>query len=187
MRYSPVQKNGGQLTLTVIFLLVLAVAMFSFPSALSIEGVTVPPIIFYGLGLISSIAAIYVFLRYGMTKLEYVIRKRDDGYGGEIMERAFGEDVPFDFVVYKAMGTRRASMECVLALSDFVEAVPLKKGERTKKDVLAAYKKEGFSYYDYTLTYLSKESVELIFADGEKFVGIIIESSNPVAEYFLGK
>ena len=187
MNYTTVQKNGGLLTAVVAGLFALAVIFCSVQPALTILGKTVPPVIFFGIGLILSITAIYLILRYRMTQFEYVIKKRDDGYSGEIMERAFGDNAPLDFVVYKAMRTRLASMECVLALSDFVEAVPLERGVRTKRDVLRAYEKEGFSYYDYTLTFLAKKTVELVFADGEKFVGIIIEADNPVADFFVDK
>ena len=186
MRFSPEQKNTKLLTAVIIVILVLSVISYSIPSALAVEGVTVPPIIFVGMGLIGFIASIFLFLRYGMTKFEYVLKPRDDAYPGEAVE--FSSDAagnaPLDFVVYKAMGTRHSSMECVLPIGDLIEAIPLKRGERSKKDVARAYSKENFTFYDYTLTFMPDETLELVFADGNKSVGIIIENDNPVADYF---
>ena len=185
MSYSPKQKNPKGLTAAVVSLFAIAVILYSVPSALAIKGINVPPIIFMGIGLIIFVAAIYLILRFCMTKFEYVIKERDDGYGGEVMARAFGDDAPLDFVVYKAMGTRQAAMECVLALSDFVEAIPL--GEEGVKlgDVTKAYKNDGFAYFDYTLTFRAKKNLMLIFANGDGFVGIVIESDNVIADYFV--
>lgn len=189
MVFSPKQKNGGVLTVVIIAIIALSVILYCMPSVLIENGITAPPIWFVFSGLIGFIAAIYLFLRYSMTKFEYVIKPRDESRWGEapvFVSDASDGTAPLDFVVYKAMGTRQAAMECVLPLSDLIEAVPLKKGERTKNDVMRAYKSEakgGFIYYDYTLTFFPKETLELVFADGDKIVGIIIEDSNPVAEY----
>ena len=186
MRFSPSQKHVSLLITVYVILFIAGSAAYFFPTILASLGRTVPPFPFTCGAVICFIALIFLFLRYRMTGFEYVIRPRDDGYvpAGAEAEYASDGSAPLDFVVYKSMGARQGAMECVLSIGDFRELIELKKGERTKTDVMKAFCSDGFTYYDYTLTFLPTEAVELIFADGEKFVGIIIEDGNEIADYF---
>ena len=184
MRFVPTQKHGPRLVAACVLLLLIGTAAYSAPIVFASLGKSVPPFPFTCVAVMCFIALIFLFLRYRATVFEYVICPRDDGYVPADAEFAYEDGTPLDFVVYKSIGARQGAMECRLSVSDFREAVPLKKGGRTKRDVLKAFADEGFTYYDYTLTFLPEETIELVFADGQKYVGIIIEDNNEIADYF---
>ena len=184
MKFVPEQKNGSKLNFTCALILLIGCVLFFVPSVLSALEIKFPAYPFTFTSVILFIAFMFLFIRYRMTSFEYIIKPRDDGFCSADAVYASDGSAPLDFVVYKSIGARQGAMECVLSVADFMEAIPLRKGERSKADVMKAFSKEGFTYYDYTLTFMSREKLELIFLDGQKYVGIIIEDDNPIAEYF---
>lgn len=187
MRFSPTQKHGALLNTVCISVFTLGVLSYLFPAFMSALGKPVPPIYFMGFAVMCFITFLFLIMRYRMTVFEYVIKRRSDdsAYGAETVPVGeVGDASPFDFVVYKAIGARAGAMECVLSLGDFVEAIPLVKGGESRSSVMKKYEKSKFSYYDYTLTFLPHDTLELIFEDGAGYVGIIIEDGNCIAEYF---
>ena len=184
MRFVPEQKHGLLLNTVCFLLLLVGSAAFFFPSILLMFDITVPAFPFTCGGVLCFISFIFLLIRYRMTSFEYVIKPRDDVYVQAETVYASEGTAPLDFVVYKSAGARQGAMECVLSIADFMEAIPLEKGGRTKTDVMKAFAKEGFTYYDYTLTFMPESTIELIFADGQKYVGIIIEDGNDIADYF---
>ena len=76
-------------------------------------------------------------------------------------------------------------MECVLGMSDLVDVVPLSKDGESKKSVKNKYSLDGFVFYDYTLTLGLLDPLELIFVDGNRYVGVIIEPDEQFRDYFM--
>ncbi len=185
MRFSPTQKHGALLNTVCISVFALGVLSYAFPAFMSALDKPVPPIYFTGFAVMCFITFLFLVLRYRMTVFEYVIKRRtDDSPLGVQTVHVDSGTSPLDFVVYKAIGARAGAMECVLSLGDLVEAIPLRKGGESKSSVMKKYSSGKFSYYDYTLTFLSTDTLELIFEDGAGYVGIIIEDGNNIAEYF---
>lgn len=187
MRFSPTQKHGALLNTVCVSVFTVGVLSYLFPAFMSALDKPVPPIYFTGFAVMCFITFLFLIMRYRMTVFEYVIKRRtdDSAYGVQTVPVDCGDSSSaFDFVVYKAIGARAGAMECVLSLGDFVEAISLKKGGESKSSVMKKYEKGKFSYYDYTLTFLPQDTLELIFEDGAGYVGVIIEDGNNIAEYF---
>jgi len=186
MRFSPTQKNPTKLNAALVAAFVIGTLLYVLSSALP-SGFPVPRFVFAALGVCCFVAGIFLLLRYRMTNFDYILRPRSDEPVENLPLASDGFPMPeeLDLVVYKGMGSRPAAMECVLSLGDLV-AVCRVGGEYTKKSAVAAkYQKDGFVFYDYTLTFLPSESVEAVFIDGSRYVGVILESGNEIADYLL--
>lgn len=190
MRFSPTQKHGALLNTVCISVFTLGVLSYLFPAFMSALGKPVPPIYFTGFAVMCFITFLFLILRYRMTVFEYVIKRRgdDSAYGAETVLTGECSSASLDFVVYKSVGARPGAMECVLSVDDLFDVIPLRidgKDGVSKSSVRKQYASHKFSYYDYTITFRPKNDfIELIFEDGDGYVGIIIEDGNNIAEYF---
>ncbi len=201
MRCVPEQKNP-QVTLVFAALLVFGGVTYMLPYICRANEVTISAFPFTMLSLAAIVAAVYMLIRYRMTSYKYIIRLRDDAGIGEeaglVSVMAGSLDITscrrevLDFCVYRAQGTRLESLECLLSLGDLVEATPvIRRGKSTtkiptKNEVRQKYEKHGdFVFYDYTLTFSLTEALELVFIDGNRYVGIIIEADERMQSYLL--
>ena len=196
MRCTPTQKNTR---VSWIFAALLAVGSIAYavPVVSGAYGVTVMPLPFTLVTFLCVIGAVFVLVRYRMMTMVYLIRPRSD-IDENGMEAAFaGEhDVTgirpeyLDFIVIKGQGSRPGAMECVMSLADLCAVYRVtKKGENgtlTRSEVREKYAHDGFVFYDYTVTLGREEALELVFIDGNRYCGIIIEPDEPMARYLTG-
>ncbi len=200
MKFSPTQNNP-RVAHIFAALLIFGGITYAIPIVCDANGVNVAPLPFTVLTLVSVVAAIFIMIKYRMTSYTYVVRLKDDVSSGVEAgleaEYTSGLDIRrvspelLDFCVYKASGSRLAAMECLLSLSDLVYAAEVYKkggdGRETRADVREKYGKfEKFTLYDYTLTMGLDPALELVFVDGNSYIGIIIEPDDLMREYLLG-
>lgn len=198
MRCVPEQKNRKTLYSLIFALWIGGVILYAVPDVCAKNGVSTPVWLFEFLAVAAIIAGVFLLIRYGMTHFTYVIRPRSDAsdLGETGREMAFAgasaADVTMirpeflDFIVTKAQGARDGAMECVLGLGDLAAVYPVKKrgnGGMTPKQVREKYAADGFVFYDYTVTFLLRDALELVFADGSRYVGVILEPDAVMARY----
>ncbi len=192
-----VPKQQNERGVNLIFGAALAVGgvCYAVPIFAERAGVAVWTLPFSVATFFCLIAAVFVLVRYRMTGFRYSIVMKDerdsaldpclvtvDG-GGDI--RRFPAEY-LDFIVRKRQGARAEVMECVLGMSDLVEVIPLSKGGESKKSVREKYRADGFVFYDYTLTLGVRDVLELVFVDGNRYVGVIIEPSDEFSAFLMG-
>ncbi len=193
MRCNPTQRNRRLVIVLIVLLLILGAVAFSVPTVAETVGFTTVPAVFTGLSVVLVCAAVFFVVRYLLTGFVYQIRPREDlmGYAEEEWARTgdLGVLSPrhLDLVVSKSQGSRPPVTECVLGLDSLLEAVPIRrKGGTTKADVRSRYAKDSFVFYDYTLTFLWNEALELVFRDGGETVGVILEPDAAMTAYLRG-
>ncbi len=191
MRCVPIQQNKNIIFIFAALLLLGGIS-YALPIACDAYGIELISFPFGVVTLFSLSGAVYVLIRYRMMGFVYIIRPRSDIEENGMETAAVGRgDICnvrrefLDFVVIKTKGIRPGVMECVMSLGDLFEVVPLYKGGATKKDVRQKYIADGFVFYDYTLTLGIKSALELVFDDGNRYVGVIIEPDNIMREYFM--
>lgn len=197
MKFSPTQSNP-RVTYIFASLLIFGGITYAVPIICEAHEISIYSLPFTLCTLAAVVAAIYLMIRYRMTSFTYVIRLKDDTAAGEEegLEKAYASDSGIygfspdmlDFCVFKASGSRLAAMECLLSLSDlvFVSDVYRKGGDGklTREDIRQKYIQRGdFTFYDYTLTLGLDPALELVFIDGTKYVGIIIEPNEEMRGY----
>lgn len=199
MRYIPEPKNLRLVNSIMAVLLVFGGVCYAIPIISEARGVTVIPWLFTMLTLVSVVAALFFLIRYRMTGFTYLIRPRSDVPDDNMeMETVFvgSPDITqvrpewLDIVVLKSQGNKPGVMECVLSLGDLVAVIPVSgkagEGRMTIKDVRDKYREKdptGFVFYDYTLSFQLDEALELIFIDGNRYIGIILEVDGEMKNY----
>ena len=182
MNYSPKQENRHVSTI-VISLIATGIIVYLLPNFAEIRAVfcQIPAMIFL-------VAAVFFLVRYQTTSFIYTIRLRSRLHDNTETDAALAEashDITrvdpkyLDFIVSKKQGSRDANMECVLGLSDLIEAWEISPESEHQK-ISAAMTKARAEYgtvdlYDYTVTLGLKNSLLLLFRDGEKHAAIRIE------------
>lgn len=199
MKFSPTQNNP-RVSWIFAALIVFGGITYAIPIVCEANKIYIAPLPFTALTLVSVVAALFVLIKYKMTSFTYVVRLRDDvaDGDGDGLEKAYSayEDITrlspdlLDFCVFKASGSRLAAMECLMSLSDLVSVTEVYRsggdGRLTRADVRAKYAKhDNFVYYDYTLTLGLDPALELVFIDGQRYIGIIIEPDEVMRAYFL--
>lgn len=178
-------------TAIIAALLITGGITYAVPIVCETNGVKIVPWPFTFATLFTVVAAVFFLLRYTMTNFVYEIRPRTDidsggletAYAGELNISRLNPEM-LDFAVYKSQGAKPGILECLMGLNDLVKVIPLKDGT-TKKTVRDQYAKDGFTFFDYTLTLSCPDALELIFIDGNKYTGIIIEPDEAMREYLL--
>lgn len=200
MRYIPEPKNLRSVSIIMACLLVFGGVCYAIPIVCEAQSVPVSmPWLFTLLTLISVVAALFFLIRYRMTGFTYLIRPRTD-IPDNGMETVFvgSPDVTqirpewLDLVVLKSQGNKPGVMECVMSLGDLAAVIPVScraGGEKmTIKQVRDKYREDdptGFIFYDYTLSFQFEEALELIFIDGNRYVGIILEVDGAMKHYLM--
>ena len=196
MRCTPIQKNP-RISLIFALLLIVGGIAYAVPVVSAAYGISVMAIPFTFTAFVCVIAAIFVLVRYRMMTMVYLIRPRSDiDENGMETAMAGALDVTkirpeyLDFIVIKGQGARPGAMECVMSLNDLISVYRVsKKGENgtlTRAAVREKYIRDGFVFYDYTVTLGLEEALELVFIDGNRCCGIIIEPDEAMARYLLG-
>ena len=195
MRCTPVQKNPRISWIFAALLIVGGIA-YGVPVVCEANGVDVAAIPFTFTAFLCVIAAIFVLVRYRMMTMVYLIRPRADidengmetAFAGELDVTAIRPEY-LDFIVIKGQGSRPGAMECMMSLSDLVSVYRVTKkggnGTVTHSEVRGKYIRDGFVFYDYTVTLGLEEALELVFIDGNRYCGIIIEPDEPLARYLM--
>lgn len=195
MRCTPVQKNAG-IGLIFAALLIVGGIAYGIPVVCAARGISVMALPFAFTTFVCVIAAVFVLVRYRMMTMVYLIRPRSD-IGENGMETAYAGalDVTkirpeyLDFIVIKGQGSRPGAMECVMSLGDLAAVYRVTKsgadGTMTRRAVREKYIHDGFVFYDYTVTLGLEEALELVFVDGNRYCGVIIEADEPMARYLL--
>ena len=200
MRCIPEQKNK-RVGLIIAALLILGGISYAIPVSVRANGGSIIAMPFDVVTFASVIAAVFVLIRYKMTSFEYSVRLRSDVPTEFGMETALAgaADISsvrpefLDFVVSKSQGSRPGNMECVLSMGDLVLAAEISRSGRNprslpkKDDVRRKYADGGFVFYDYTMTLGLEEALELVFVDGNRYVGVIIEPDDLMKDYFMKK
>lgn len=190
MQYSPEQKNSRTVHLIIALSLLFGAVSYAVPIVCNARGIRYMPWLFSLLTLASVVTALYFLVRYKMTGFIYTIRPRSEIETDPTLETAFagGGDLTrmpadwLDFVVMKSQGSRIPVTECVLSMGDLIEIVPVmhdSKAGTSPADVAKKYRERAvsdFVFYDYTLSFRWENALELVFIDGQKYVGIIIEA-----------
>ncbi|MBQ8187826.1 MAG: hypothetical protein IJX93_04570 [Clostridia bacterium] len=193
MRCTPTQKNPRVSWIFAALLIVGGIA-YGIPVVCEARGISVMPIPFTFTAFLCVIAAVFVLVRYRMVTMVYLIRPRSD-VGENGMETAFAGDFDIsrmppehlDFIVIKGQGSRPGAMECMLSLGDLAAVYRVTKsggnGTVTRQAVREKYLADGFVFYDYTLTLGLTEALELVFIDGNRYCGVIIEADEVMTRY----
>lgn len=196
MKYVPQQKNT-RVNMIIAAILVAGAIVYAVPPIAKANGISVINLPFDVLVFALIIAAVFIIVRYKMTAFEYSIRPRssiESEIGAEEVFVSSADLTRFpkdrlDFVVNKTQGTRE-NMECVMSLGDLVSADEISlRGKNpdslpTKDDIRKKYAADGFVFYDYTVTLGLECALELVFVDGNRYAGVIIEADDEMKEYF---
>ena len=203
MRCTPKQQNQ-RVNLIIAVLLVCGAVFYAIPPLAEQSGIDVIRLPFNIVTFAAVISAVFVIVRYKMTSFTYVVKMRSDIPDDIDAELAFAGGAAdigisgvrpefLDFVVSKAQGARPGNMECVLSMADLVLAVEISRTGKNldslpkNEDVRQKYIHDGFVFYDYTVTLWLERAIELVFVDGTRYVGIIIEPDEQMKEYFMKK
>ena len=196
MRCVPEQKNPRAVRSIIAALLIGGGVLYAVPFAAEAAGVRVFAWLFTALTLACLVAAVFLLVRYQMTGFQYIVRTRTEAEenglapafatGARLNLRDLSPQM-LDFVVIRSQGARPGVMECVLGLDQLVAVTPLRRDRKngvTKKALRDKYAEDGYVYYDYTVTFLADETLGLVFVDGNRYVGIIIEPDEAMRTYF---
>lgn len=198
MRCSPTQKNS-RVWAIVAALLIFGGITYAVPIYCNANDIKIGGALFQFITVISIVAAVFVVVRYQMTHFVYIIRPRSDisdtsddnfapAYESVRTEMSISHLPPdmLDFVVNRSQGSRAGGAECVLSLSDLVAVFPPSKNSREVKNaVRKRYGADGYVYYDYTVTLGGAEVMPLVFIDGNRYIGVLIEPDSGMRDYFL--
>lgn len=192
MNYSPTQGNKN-VTAIVVTLIAAGIGVYLLPNFTEIRAVFCQVI-----AMLCLVAAVFILVRYKTTAFIYTVRLRSRLHDNEEAEAALAgaqHDIArvdpryLDFIVSKKQGSRDANMECVLGLSELMEAWDISPEAEHKKvsDAIAeARKKYGtVNLYDYTLTLGLKSSLLLLFRDGDNHAAIRIEPDETWRSYLV--
>ena len=190
MNYSPKQENKN-VTAIVVTLIAVGLAAYLLPNFVEIRAVFCQSI-----AMLCLVVSVFILVRYKTTSFIYTVRLRSRLHDDEDADAAFAEaqhDITqvnpryLDFIVSKKQGSRDANMECVLGLSDLIEAWDIAPEAESKKvsEAMDAARKQykTVNLYDYTLTMGLKNSLLLLFRDGENHAAIRIEPDEAWRRY----
>ncbi|MBQ7922276.1 MAG: hypothetical protein IJ325_06835 [Clostridia bacterium] len=190
MQWRPTQKNTS--SLTVLMILTGLIAAVGYIAGNMADRFTW---LFQLICIGGIVAMLYLLVRYHMTWFVYSIRTKSDktvpGIGTVLTE-----DMPMhithlpkdmlDFAVVRGQGRKNGVLECLLGLEQLVRAIPVSEksadGTVSLKDARKKY--PGMALYDYTITLFRREALLLVFLDGERYVGILIEAGEDM-QYYL--
>ena len=196
MRCVPEQKNGRGVRMIIAALLIGGGILYAVPHAAQAAGIRVISWLFDLLTIGCVVGAVFLLVRYQMTSFQYIIRtKREAEDSGLVTAYAEGvrlnvADLPpemLDFVVIRSQGARPGAMECVLGLEQLTAVVPLRRKKTdgvTKTMLRDHYAADGYIYYDYTVTIRPDDALGLVFIDGNRYVGVVIEPDEVMRVYF---
>ncbi len=205
MTWMPVSKKRG-LSATVAFLLVLLWVSAEGVSAraFSADAGTVGGIASL-IGAVSGGVALLWLARYPLLRFHYGIVTRGmsdfdepflDGWdpcpaGAGMGGRRNLLSLPpamLDLTVTKFPGRHRPVKDCVLPLDALRDVLP-GAGEKgiisLKKQARANWGRE-MTFYDYTVTPGGKDATVLVFEDGGRMVGVILEMEDGLVRYLAG-
>ena len=203
MRCVPEQKNARGVRMIIAALLIGGGILYAVPHAAQAAGIRVISWLFDLLTVGFIVGAVFLLVRYQMTGFQYIIRTKreaeDSGLVTAYAESGGSEsglrarlnvtDLPpemLDFVVIRSQGARPGVMECVLGLEQLTAAVPLRRRKEdgaTKAMLRDRYAAEGYVSYDYTVTFRPDEALGLVFIDGNRYVGVVIEPDEAMRAY----
>ena len=201
MRCVPEQKNARGGRMIIAALLIGGGILYAIPHAAQAAGIRVISWLFDLLTVGCIVGAVFLLVRYQMTGFQYIIRTKreaeDSGLATAYAEsgnaglraRLNVTDLPpemLDFVVIRSQGARPGVMECVLGLEQLTAAVPLRRRKEdgvTKAMLRDRYAAEGYVSYDYTVTFRPDEALGLVFIDGNRYVGVVIEPDEAMRAY----
>lgn len=145
----------------------------------------------YGLTFLCLFTAAFVAARYVLARFVYDIRLRgDEDTTGAAVGYASIRDVPFyllDLAVLRGYAGREGVVQCRLSLGDLKEAVLVGNGRGVKRELREKYKMENggrFPIFDYTLTPWTADAIILVFADGERYIGVMLEADERFCGFF---
>ena len=196
MRCVPEQKNARAVGMIIAALLLGGGILYAVPHAAQAAGIRVISWLFDLLTIGCVVAAVFLLVRYRMTGFQYVVRTKAEAEdSGLLTAYAAGaelnvEKLPpemLDFVVFRSQGARPGVMECMLGVEQLTAAVPLRRKKAdgtTKAELRDRYAEEGYVSYDYTATFLADDALGLVFLDGNRYVGVIIEPDERMRAYF---
>ena len=199
MRCIPEQKNEKAVRAIILALLIGGAVLYGIPIGAQAAGIRVYAWLFTALAFVCFIGAVFLLVRYLMTGFQYVIMSTLDEPDDTDLAFAYADgvrmrvlDLPperLDFIVARSQGRRPSVKECDLRLNQLVAVYPLKRdkksGGMTKEALRARYAADGYTFYDYTLTFGLEESLGLVFIDGYRYIGVIIEPDEQMRAYFM--
>ena len=196
MRCTPEQKNPRPLYCLIFTLWIVGVALYAAPDAASAAGIRLPVLPFELFAVAAVIAGVFLLIRFGMTHFVYAVRLRNDDSPADLEAVPAGmTDLSrcrpefLDFTVTRSQGARAGALECVLGLDSLVSAAPVKlRGKSSLPPVKELWKRcrnetPGFVFYDYTVTFRLEKALALVFLDGNRRVGVLIEADEEMAQY----
>ena len=150
---------------------------------------------------ISLASAIVIAGRFLMTRFTYAIRLSSDQYPDEngyvyegAPEQILGTPVyrsdELDFLVLRKTGLGRELKDLDLPVRSFVSFLEVKlrpfspKGQVCRSDSENTDPLTPSKLYNYTSSFLSRKAALLLFSDGDRDIGVMIDDGNPVSEYF---
>ena len=190
MQWRPTQKNFSSLVVLMVLTGLIAAVGY-------IAGNVVDRFswLFQLICIGGIVAMLYLLVRYHMTWFVYSIRTKSDttvpGIGTVLTEEypMHISHLPtemLDFAVVRGEGRKNGVLECLMGLDQLVDAIPITEKSNGQgsdiKDVRRQY--TDLALYDYTLTLFRKEALLLVFRDGQKHTGVLIEAGEDM-QYYL--
>ncbi len=189
MQYRP-QPQNRRLSDSLLFACLLtATVILSLPAAEEAMGFWAgEPLLFFLLSLPFWFGGLYLFMRYRLLSFIYEIGEENglfpassyayDPAKGSLSPSGSLYPSEGDLTVTKTVGWSKPLVDCRLSLSNLREVIPLcRKNTTTLKELRRSRARQGeaFVLYDYTASFRWQEATLLLFTEGEKTVGILLE------------
>lgn len=189
---------------TVLILAIICLIAALFPVVSAGYGLQVPrllsalwrPVFWISLG-----AGLVIAGRFLMTRFVYALRLSSDplpddtGYAyegapGYILDTPVYRSDSLDLLILKKVGLGKEFTDFDMPVTSFVSCAEVNiRSVFSRKSALTACEKEAPGLvperlYDYTTPFSSHSALLLVFNDGERRTGLLIDDGNQVAGYF---
>jgi len=192
MQWCPKQKNSR--SLAVLILLCGLIAAVGFVAGNSVQRFAW---LFQMICIGGLTGMLYFLIRYRLTWFVYAIRTKSDTFTSDAgtvpaeqpsMHITHLPKDMLDFAVIKGQGQRSGVLECLMGLEYLIEVIPVSPKANTDRKTVDYGKKKypALVLYDYTITLFWQEALLLIFLDGERHTGVLIEPGEDMRRYLTG-
>ena len=145
----------------------------------------------WGVAFLALFLLMYVLARYLLIEFCYIIGPRGEDEVSALAASYGGiGNMPYhmlDLTVTRKYPFGEPAVQSVLSLGSLKESVMIGSERGKMRESRQKYKGENggrFGIYDYTVTPRSGDGLMLIFEDGEKYIGVLIEADEAMKRFF---
>ena len=145
----------------------------------------------WGVAFLALFLLMYVLARYLLIEFCYIIGPRGEDEVSALAASYSGiGNMPYhmlDLTVTRKYPFGEPVGLCVLSLEQLKEAFFVAGEAGKMREIREKYKAENggrFVVYDYSLTPRSKDGLLLVFADGEEYIGVLLEADEAMRRFF---